>query len=463
MSRLIAPSRRMVLRSALGSLALPPLLSALPRSAWATEGAPPKRILFYYVPNGIQPEVFIPQDTGPDWVADPLVNPSLVPLAPIRHKVAVLSGLKQVAAIDDFEGDHARGTGAFLTCSPIKFTAGNDIDNDVSIDQHLANGVAGSTPFPSLQVGTEPGGSTGDCNAGYSCAYTRNISWSGPSTPLPPINDPSLLFERLFGSADGLDPVAAARRNALRVSVLDHVVGQIGALDARLSSSDRLKLDEFLTGVRELEALIGGLQGGTCDPGGLDTSWSTFDVQLAITHQLMALALQCDLTRVVTFISGQSASNRTFSFIGVPDAHHQLSHHQFNATQLEKMYQVNAWFVEQYANLLLAMDSVIESDGSTLLDNSAVYFASEVSDGNTHSHYELPVLVGGGLGGALALGSHHRFSEAARPFVDPSGPQLVLQPGGRPMADVFLTLADAFGVPLATFGDGNGPIPELLA
>lgn len=463
MSRLVRPSRRLVLRSAFGALALPPLASALPRRAWADEGALPKRIVFYYVPNGLQPEKLIPEATGPYWMADPAVNPTLAPLEPIRHKVSVLTGLRQTAAIDDFEGDHARGTAAFLTCAPIKFTAGNDIENAVSIDQLLANGVAGKTPFRSLQVGTEPGGSTGDCNAGYSCAYTRNISWSGPSTPLPPINDPTVLLERLFGEGLALSPEAAARRTALRLSVLDHVVDQIAALDARVGSSDRAKLDEFLTGVRELESLIQDLSLGSCDPGGMDTTWDTFDVQLQITHELMKLALQCDLTRVITFISGQSASNRTFSFIGVPDPHHVLSHHQFNANQLDKCYQVNAWFVEQYAAFLQSLDAVVEADGSTLLDNTAVYYSSEISDGNTHSHYELPVLLGGGLGGTLAPGSHHRFSPEARPYVDPVAQELVLKAGGRPMADVFLTLADAFGVAVPSFGDATGTIPELLA
>lgn len=262
---IVRPSRRLLLRSAASSLALPFMTSALPRSAWAQVPASPKRVLYYYVPNGLQPEAFNPQTTGPDWEADPERNPILVPMDAWRAKINVITGLTMPSAEDDREGDHARGTGAFLTSTLIKYTSGSDIQNATSIDQLIANELPVETPFRSLQVGTEPGGSTGDCNAGYSCAYTRNLSWAGEATPLPPIVDPVLLFERMFGpSSTGLSADTVARRAILRTHVLDHVNDQIQSLRPKLSSGDALKLDEYLTGVEELQARLAVLGQGEC-------------------------------------------------------------------------------------------------------------------------------------------------------------------------------------------------------
>jgi hypothetical protein len=426
-------SRRRFLQGSLGALAIPLLHSALPRKAWATELQRPQRVLFYYVPNGMPMPWWTPSQLGPGYDLPEVLQP----LAGLQSSVSVLSGLDMPAATDPLPGDHARGTASFLTATRIRKTAGADISNGISIDQILAAELGSETPFPSLQVGLIPGGNTGDCTAGYSCAYSRNISWAGTATPMPNITDPQVLFDRLFGNSSSLPPDIAERRTALRHSVLDSVVGDANTLHAQLGQSDRAKLDEYLTSVRELELRV-GTPGGTC--GNMERPTNPgFADRIDLMTELMVLAMQCDLTRVMTFMMGPAASNQSFDFIGIPGAHHQISHHQNDDKNLESLRQIGAWEISQFADLLSRMTAVGEDDG-TLLDNALVYFGSEISDGDAHSHVDIPVLLAGHGGGAYVPGTHTTH-------------------GGRPMADLFLSMAGLMGVNLTSFGDdGSQPL-----
>lgn len=433
------PSRRLVLRSALASLALPVLPSALPRSSWGETLTSPRRMLFYYVPNGIQVDWFTPDKQGEAYDLKDIT----LPLAPVQRSVSLLSGLSNLVAEDEVAGDHARGTGAFLTCVPIRRTSGADIENGISVDQVAANAKGHESLFPSLQVGIQAGGNTGDCTAGYSCAYTRNIAWAGPTTPLPNITSPRILFERLFGAPSALDPETKQLRALSRASILDSVLEETTRLQRTLGSTDQRKLDQYLTAVREVEVRASALGGGACTSGDPPPEDFSYPEHVALMQDLMVLAMQCDLTRIITFMLGEAASNQAYDFIGVPGSHHSISHHQDQVSSLQELVKIGAWEVEQFASLVAKLAETPDGDGS-LLDHSVVYWSSEIQDGNTHTHRNLPVLLAGGFGGLHAPGRHIVFES------------------NRPIADLYLWMLQGFGVEADSFGaDGRTPLEGM--
>lgn len=432
-------NRRLFLRATGAAVALPFLQSALPRRSWGQAFSAPPRLVFWYVPNGIQTPWWQPDTIGPGYDLKDIT----LPLEPVQAKVSVISGLANVQAEDVVPGDHARGTGSFLTCVPIRRTAGNDIENGVSADQVAASAKGDETMFPSLQIGIAPGGNTGDCTAGYSCAYTRNISWSGPRQPLPNVTDPRVLFDRMFGVDQGLDPETKALRARMRSSVLDQVLDQATVLDARLGVDDRARLDQYLTAVREVEVRVSALGGGACSASDPPPSEAAFPEHVAIMNELVAVALQCDLTRIVTFMLGEAASNQTFDFVGVPGAHHQISHHQNDPKNLADLVTIANWEVARFADLVARLDSVADG-GGTLLDASLLLFSSEVEDGDKHLHRNLPVLLAGRGNGTHEPGRHIHYDQ------------------NRPFADLLLTMLQSFGVETDRFGaDGRTPLQEL--
>jgi hypothetical protein len=398
-------------------------------------------VLYYFLPNGIQLGDWQPNTVGHDYDLPPI----LAPLEGIAHKVSVLTGINNLTAEDEVPGDHARGTGSFLTCTKVRKTSGADIENGISIDQVIAQALGYQTPFPSLQVGVIPGAATGSCQSGYSCAYTRNISWAGPYTPLPNVTEPAILFDRLFGGDPTLTPEEIARRAVLRASILDNVLEDANQLSARLGQHDQLKLDEYLTAVRELETRVQALNGGTCDAGDRPATTLWFPDKVAALTDLMVMAFQCDLTRITTFMLGNAASNQAFDFLGVPRAHHQISHHQGDADNITDLRTIATWEIDQFAALLKALDATDDGDGASVLDNSMIYLSSEIQDGDQHDHRNLPVLLAGGANGEVTPGRH------------------IVYDGDRDMADLFVSTAQYFGVDTSTFGDdGTGPIDQLL-
>jgi hypothetical protein len=444
------PNRRLFLRSAAATLALPLLPSALPRVARADAEAP-KRMLFWYVPNGVPkglthdehgglelaPDRFTPTAAGAAWY-EAGVPDLLAPLADLAPKVNVLSGLDNDPVQVDMGGDHAVGTGTFLTCFEIHSSTGNDIDNGVSCDQQAALATAGATPFASIQLGMEAGGSTGECNAGYSCAYMRNLAWSEASTPLPNITDPAIAFQLLFPGSVGVSPDVAARRAAMRGSVLDYVLDEANRLDQRVGYDDHLKLDQYLTAVREVEQRIDALGPGGC---GGEPPQPTYDVTALadLFSDLQVLALQCDITRLVTFMLGNSQSTRVYDFLGVTDEHHAVSHHKIDLAMYGHCEDIATWEIERFGYLLRALDGVLDVNGATLLDNCGLYFSSEIQQSNYHTHTNMPVLVAGSMGGTLVTGQHLDYRTAP-----------------RSVAQLFLALLEAYGTPVEDFGDARG-------
>ena len=371
-------SRRRFLGGAGTLVALPFLESLLPRRAQA---APlPKRLLFFYVPCGIHMANWTPQQAGDDWPLTPILSP----LAAVKSEVLLMTGLANKPGRPEGAGDHAGGTSAFLTCTHVKKSE-TEIVCGVSVDQLAAKSLSTGTRFASLQLGIEGGSSVGGCDSGYSCAYTRNISWAGPSNPLQKTTSPQAAFDILFAGSDATASQADQdRRRRYRKSVLDHVLGQAQGLAPKLGTTDRRKLDEYMTGVREVEGRLDSLQ-AQCVAGGRPALEVTYPDQVRLMNDIMVLALQCDLTRVITFMLNNAATGRSYDFIGVSGAHHEISHHQGLQENFDKLTQIDTWEVQQFAYLLGKMASVKEG-AATMLDNSLVFFSSEIEDGNAHRH-----------------------------------------------------------------------------
>ena len=431
-------SRRAFLRGAGAAVALPFLDAMLPRAARAQAGASARRLLCWYVPNGIRMSAWTPAATGTGFVLPPILEP----LAPVRDEVLVLSNLANRPARDSVPGDHARGTGSFLTCVNVKRTGGSDIQNGISMDQVVAQAIGSSTALPSLQLGTDGGGSTGDCDSGYSCAYARNISWAGPQSPLAKETNPQSAFDRLFQGSDArLSAAERERRRRQRLSVLDAVRDDATRLRLRLGPSDRQKLDEYLTGVRELELRIAATGSGVCQATEPEEP-DDHPARVRAMIDVIVLAFRCDHTRVVTFMQGNAGSNQTYPQLGVYDGHHQISHHQSDPTKLAWLEAIDRWEIEQFAYLLQQLHAIQEPGGS-LLDSALVFFSSEIEDGDAHRHTNLPVLVAGRGGGASLPGRHVRYAAE------------------QPIANLFLGMFAAFGITRSSFGD-NGTAPLSL-
>lgn len=431
--------RRLFLEGLGTSLALPWLAAFMPRHASAQPPAP-KRFLAYYVPNGMHMPAWTPRSVGSDFALPPILQP----LEPVREHVLVLSGLANRPAAWPGVGPHGSGTAAFLTNVNPFSEATDHIRNARSVDQYIADAAGRSTPFRSLQLGIDGGAATGICDSGDSCAYTRNISWADENSPLAKEVNPVALFDRLFQGRDPRVSAEEARRRRLyRTSVLDYVADSARRLETKLGLDDREKLDEYMTGVRELEQRIQTLDSAAQCAAERPTA-EDFHGKVSAMTDLMVLAFRCDLTRVITFMLGNAASNRVYGFLGIDDPHHQISHHQNDPANLEKIQAINTWEVTRLAALLQRLDAVPEGDG-TLLDHTVVYFASEISDGDAHSLSNLPVLLAGRGGGSIRPGRHVSYGE------EPS------------VGSLYVSLLRAFGVSADRFGDdGEGPLPGLV-
>jgi hypothetical protein len=447
-------SRRTVLKGFGTAVALPLLDAMLPRLAVAGT-APvvkelPLRMAVVYVPNGVNMADWTPKAVGP-LTALPSI---LEPLAPVKDQLLVLSGLTcdKARANGDGPGDHARAMSAFLTGKQPRKTAGADIRAGMSFDQFLAQRVGETTRFPSLELGCEGGRGVGNCDSGYSCAYSSTVSWRGESTPVPKEINPGLVFDRLFGSGKVDDSTAArTKRRENRLSVLDLVGDDARQLEGSLGAADNRKLDEYLTAVRELEVRITKAR-ATADqprvkpdyphpPTGVPKDYAE---HVRLMGDLMTLAFQTDMTRVATLVYANEGSTRPYPFIGVPEGHHDLSHHQRDPKKLEKIRQINIFHMSAFAEMLKKLKAIKEGEG-TLLDRSMIVYGSGNSDGNKHNHDDLPILLAGGGGGTVQGGRH------------------IVYPRDRdmPLCNLYLSLAERFGIESRRFGDSTGKLTGL--
>ena len=438
--------RRTFLKGMGATIALPmldamsPALSAFGRSAAQS----PLRLAFTYVPNGITMADWTPSGAGAAFELSRVMKP----MAPFRQDMSILSGLahRNGMALGDGPGDHARAAASYLTGVHPRKTAGADIQNGVSVDQIAAQHIGPATRFASLELGCEDSRTVGNCDSGYSCAYTNSLAWRGPSTPMPPETNPRLVFERLFGDIDtSLTPEARARRMRYRRSILDLVGERTTELSATLGPADKRKLDEYLSSIREIEQRIEraekdltGLTPTIDKPTGIPVLYADY---VNLMFDLQLIAFQTDMTRVVTMMMGREGSMRTYPEIGVPDPHHPLTHHRGNVEWIERVTKVNELHMQLFAGFIAKMKATPDGDGS-LLDHSVVVYGSGLSDGNRHTHEDLPVMLVG-KGGNFKLGHH------------------ITYPQGTPMTNLYLTLLDRMGVQPEKLGDSTGMIEHL--
>ncbi len=435
--------RRTVLKGFGATLALPFLESMIPSGVFAASvPKSPIRTAFIFVPNGVHMDHWVPMGTD--------LPSTLKPLESLKNYINVLSGLtqKNAFALGDGPGDHARSASAWLTgCHPRK-TSGANIKAGISIDQLLAKELGNKTRFGSLELGCERGGLAGDCDSGYSCAYSNSISWRTESTPVAKEVNPRLVFERLFQSEDiNETQESRAQRLAENKSILDFVMEDAKLLNKKLGTTDRMKLDEYMSGVREIERRISFVENEAKSNN--IQQFSNIDIpsdygeHIRLMGDLMVLAFQTDTTRVSTFMFANEGSNRSYKSIGVSDGHHEMSHHQKNPEKLEALRKINTFHVSQLAYILNKMESIKEGD-KTLLDNSMVLYGAGICDGDRHNHDDLPLLLAGKAGGKISSGKHLKFNN------------------GTPMSNLFLSMSDKLGIPQENIGDSTGKLDQLI-
>lgn len=461
-------SRRLFLGGSAVVVGLPFLESVMPSTAEAAITSSPKRLLYVWIPNGIWMDNFRPTEVGEGYK----MPPSLAALEPHRADFSIVTGLNNSPAQPDQAGDHASGTSGFITCIHALKSA-TDIRLGISADQIAAQSLVERgirTRLPSLQLGIDGGGTAGGCDSGYSCAYSRNISWSDATTPQPKITNPQQAFNRIF---EGYDPNASAadvaKRQAYDKSVLDYVTADIGSLNAKLGKTDRVKLDQYLTGVRALEQQLTNTSSSSCMKGTTPSDKiADYPSHVKSMLDLMVLAFQCDATRVTTFMLGNAGSNQTYPFLtaeGKPinRAHHEISHHGGNTTNIAQLIAINTWTFERVAYLLEKMKAVTEGpNGENMLTNSSVFVSSDVSDGNMHNHSDMPIILAGHGGGMFNPGRHIRYGV---PLSAPSWKSKPT-PSDVPVANLLLSTLQTVGATTlkgkpVTLGDGTGPLTEL--
>jgi hypothetical protein len=444
-------SRRTLLKGIGTMMALPAMEAMLPASAFASQAAKAakvNRMAFIFVPNGVNMDHWRPGAAG----ALGELPTILKPLEPVKGSLNVMSGLAQdwAHAHGDGPGDHARSAAAWLTgVKPLK-TAGADIHCGTSVDQYAARELEKVTRFGSLEIGCEGGALAGDCDSGYSCAYSSTISWKTDTQPLAKEVRPRAVFERLFGSGDAMEEAQSrARREMRRASVLDFVLEDAASLRGKLGTRDQQKLDEYFTSIREIEQRLAKMEssqaqevlaGAQMPPTGLPRDRGE---HIRLMGDMMILAFQADLTRVATFMFANEGSNRPYREINVVDGHHDISHHGGDPAKLEYKRQIDVFHAEQLAYILTKMQSIQEPTG-TLLDNSMIVYGGGISDGNRHNHNDLPILLAGGGAGYLKGGRHNVVA------------------ANTPMSNMFLNMLDWMNIPMDHLGDSTGRLQGVF-
>lgn len=439
--------RRSFLRGLGTLMALPALESLTPRGFAATPkpSAKPLRMAFLYTPNGVNVEHWFPKGEGENYQ----FGSSMTMLERHRKDFSIITGLchDKARANGDGGGDHARATATFLTGVQARKTAGADIQLGVSVDQIAAEKIGHLTKLPSLELSTDGQRSAGRCDSGYSCAYQFNLAWKNETMPLAPEMDPRLAFERVFGVGGGTGP-EGERRRKLNKSILDIVLADANRLQKRVNAQDRAKLDEYFTAVRDIEQRVERaekmnkeLPPGVQTPSGIPDSYQE---HIRVMFDLLALSFQTDSTRIATFLLAHDGSNRSFPEIGVPDSHHQISHHQHDPEKLRKIALIDQFYLTQLGYFLDKMKNTPDGEGN-LLQNSMIVYGGGISDPDRHNHDDLPIILAGHGGGTLNPGRRIALKREDE----------------TPMTNLYLSLLDRMGVPAQRIGDSTGKLEMI--
>ena len=434
-------SRRAILRGAGVGLGLP-WLEAMAATGGAAK--PPVRMAALYMPNGVNVDAWVPKGTGREFE----LSPTLQPLRALKDQIVVMSNLWNA---NSKGGDgHYVKEAAILTCTTIKKTPGADIGNGISVDQMAAKRSGAETPLPSLELGVTPVAIGVDAVVGYTRVYGSHIAWSDATTPLAREINPRSVYERLFRAASGQTSDSAKMDTLL----LDRVLGDANRLRGQVGAADKIRIDEYMSLMRSLEQRVQRASAGT------QRTWKArapidgkvlppekpadHAEHVKLMMDMIATAFQTDTTRVATFMFGNAVSNVSFRFLeGVSAGHHDVYHHQKDPDKLRQYQLINQWHVAQYAYLLQRLADMKEGE-TTVLDNSMVLFASALSDGNSHNPHKLPLLLGGRGGGRIDSGRHLVYGEDS------------------PLANLYVSMLDAFGAPVERFADSTGPLAGLL-
>jgi hypothetical protein len=436
-----ALSRRTVLRSLQGALALPLLDAMIPAmTAWAqTPAKPLRRFGVVFVPMGCDQARWTPEGSGRLGKLSPILEP----LEPVKDKVAVVTNLELQTS---YPGTHDTSNSGFLSAAYAKHTEGSDYYLGTTIDQLAAKQIGQETQLPSLELCMDLSPLAGVCNNGYACVYMNCLSWSSPTTPLPAEAHPRAVFERLFGEGGSLEARQAAL--ARRASLLDSFSDGIKSLKGSVGGADGARLEQYLDSIREVERQIERAEAAVVDTEAPDLERpvgvpQSFADHVRLMFDLQLLAFQADITRVITFQLTRELTNRTYPEIGVPDPHHPTSHHGNDPEKVFKISKINAFHVLLFSEYLQKLAATQDGDG-TLLDNTVYLYGSGMGNPSLHDHVNLPILVAGGASAGMKGGRHIRYET------------------GKSLANLHVTLLDKLGVRLDTLGDSDGRIDNLF-
>jgi hypothetical protein len=437
-----ALSRRTLLRGMGTAVALPFLDSMAPALAQAPKS--PTRMAFVYVPNGMDMRNWNLNYEGPLAALSPIMQP----MEPLKRDMLLLGNLTHNTgrALLDGAGDHGRCSGSYLTGVQVRKTM-TDILASVSMDQVIANKIGSATRFASLELGLEDARQAGDCDSGYSCAYTNNLAWKSSTQPLPPILEPRQLFERLFGDGVAMSPQVRDRQRKYRRSILDFVIEDARSLQGQLGPTDNRKLDEYMTSIREVERQIEKSESEAQVDPRMERPYGTppdFAEHFKLMADMLTIAFQADLTRVATFLVTHEGTSRAYRELGIDDGHHPLTHHRNQVDMMDKVTRINTYHVEQFSKWMQRMKATQEASGS-VLDNSMIVYGAGLADPNNHIHDNLPTMIVGNGGGFLKTGRNVVYRKET------------------PMCNLFLSMMDRMGVPQQHFGDSTGHLDQLSA
>ncbi len=438
--------RRTFLRGLGTAVALPMLEAMLPARALAAGSAKfPTRMAFIYIPNGVVQNQWTPKQEGESFQLPRILEP----LAAHKDDLLVMSGLAhdKARANGDGPGDHARANATFLTGCQARKTSGSNIRAGVSVDQVCVQQMKEKTRLPSLELSSDGPRMSGNCDSGYSCAYQFNLAWRNDTTPLPPESNPALVFERMFGNGNKpQEDESRKRRREQQKSLLDFVREDAQQLEKKLGYTDKRKLDEYLTAIREMELRLEVM---AKSPVQLPSGYSVptgkpkdFGDHARLMFDMMALAFQTDSTRVASYLLAHDGDNRSYPHLSVREGHHSLSHHRNSPEKLEMLARINRYHCTLLAHFLERLKTIKEGDG-TLLDHTMIVYGGAIGDGDRHSHHDLPVIVAGKANGNIRTGRHVRYSK------------------DTPMSNLFLSMLDIMGTPTQRLGDSTGLLKEL--